>query len=176
MTDIILVKQQPVEITEADREAVRRVLFGIIDGLSEQHKKSWRRLINWFLKKAQPGEMVELKTHRDRLGLEHRRHMLMEQRVFEQQETFEHFDAGFRPWLKIGAGFCTWHPGTAECPLIPIPKSISYAACEQDEFDRFHEASVDFLRSEHAQSVLWPHLSLWQRHDMMEFILVELKQ
>ena len=58
MSEIVLVRQESAPIAEADREAARRVLFGQIDGLSQAHKKTWRRLMNWFFNKAQPGEMV----------------------------------------------------------------------------------------------------------------------
>lgn len=175
MTEIVLVRQTKEPIPAADKEAARRVLFSAIDGLSEQHKKSWRRLIGWFMNKAEPGEMVEIRTNRERIGVVHRKHMLMEQRVFEAQEKFEHFDPGFRDWLKVGAGFVTWHPGP-KGGVFPVPKSIRYGKCEQEEFDRYHDDVVAFLRTEHAQKTLWRHLSVMQRNEMMETILQELKE
>ena len=77
MTEIVLVRQTKEPITEADRQAAMRVLLGALDGLSEQHKKSWRRLLGWFRKKAEPGEMVEIRTNRERIGVAHRKHMRM---------------------------------------------------------------------------------------------------
>ena len=53
--------------------------------------------------------------------------------------------------------------------IVPIPKSVSYAAADQDEFQKFHEAVVRFLRGPHAAAVLWPHMKT--PSDMMTAIL-----
>jgi hypothetical protein len=169
MTEIVLVRQNSEPIAEADAEAARRVLFGQVDGLSEQHRKSWRRLWSWFLKKAEPGEMVEIKTHRERLGWYHRKHMALEQAVFDAQEKFDSFEQ-FRNWLKIGAGWCDWIPGPKGA-VVPVPKSISYASTEQDEMERVHAAMMAFLRTEHPQKVLWRHLDPAKRAEMMDVLL-----
>jgi hypothetical protein len=169
MTEIVLVRQDAVPIADADRDAARRVLFGAIDGLSPQHQKSWRRLWSWFLHKAQPGEMVEIKTHRERLGWYHRKHMAMEQAVFESQERFDNFDQ-FRNWLKVGAGHVEWFPGP-KGGVIPVPRSISYAKLEQDEMEKVHAAIVAFLRTPHAIKTLWPSLPDSQRDLAVEAVL-----
>lgn len=169
MTEIVLVRSNAAPISEQDAEAARKVLFGQIDGLSEAHRKSWRRLWNWLLKHAEPGEMVEIKTHRERLGWFHRKHMAMEQRVFEAQEKFEKFEQ-FRLWLKVGAGFVEWMPGP-KGGVIPIPLSISYSALEQEDMERVHDDMVEFLRTEHAQRTLWKHLSEAKRSEFMELLL-----
>ena len=174
MTDIVLVRSDTAPVSEADAEAARRVLFGQVDGLSEQHKKSWRRLWNWFLKKAEPGEMVEIKTHRERLGWYHRKHMAMEQRLFESQERFDNFKQ-FRNWLKTGAGFVDWLPGP-KGGVFPSPKSISYAELEQDAMEVVHNDMVKFLRTGYAQKTLWKHLDATKRAEMMESVLGEFEQ
>jgi hypothetical protein len=169
MTDIVLVKQNRVPISEADKEVVRRVLFGVIDGLSPEHKKAWRRMWNWFLTKAEPGEMLELQTHRERLSWYHKKHMALEQAVFQSQERFVIFDA-FRDWLKVGSGHVDWCAGPRG-GVFPRPKSISYAKLEQDEMEKFHNAAVEFLRSDHAQKYLWKHLPPLQRDAAMNLLL-----
>lgn len=174
MTEIVLVRQDTSPIADADREAARRVLFGAIDGLSEQHRKSWRRLMNWFFNKATPGEMVEIITHRERLGWFHRKHMAFEQRVFEAQERFEDFDQ-FRMWLKTGAGFVDWLPGPRG-GVIPVPRSISYAKLEQDDMEKVHGSMVEFLRTDHAQKALWPKLPVLQRDGAMRALLEEFNE
>lgn len=174
MTEIVLVKQDRVPITEADREAANRVLFGAIDGLSEEHRKSWRRIWSWFFNAAEPGEMLQIETHRERLGWYHRKHMAFEQRVFQEQERFEHFTQ-FRAWLKTGAGFVDWIPGP-KGGVIPVPKSISYRNLEQDEMERVHNAMVAFLRSPHAARALWPKVSDKVRDAAIETILEEFKE
>lgn len=170
MTEIVLVRQDTAPISKADAEATRRVLFGQVDGLSPAHRKAWRRLWNWFMKSAEPGEMVEIKTHRDRLGWYHRKHMAMEQSIFESQERFDNFKV-FRVWLKVGAAFVEWIPGP-KGGVVPVPKSISYAELEQDEMEKVHEDMVAFLRTAHAQKTLWRHLDPAKRAEMMETLLM----
>lgn len=168
MSDIVLVKQQPTAISEADKEAARRVLFGVIDGLGEKHRKSWRRMWNWMFR-AEPGEMLELRTYRERIGVNHRRHMALEQRVFEAQERFDTFEA-FRTWLKVGAGFVDWFPGP-KGGVIPVPRSISYSKLDEDAMASLHDDMVSFLRSDHAGKTMWKHLSTAQRIEAIETVL-----
>lgn len=168
MSEITLVKQNPTEIPEADREAARRVLFGMVDGLGEVGRKSWRRFVNGLMK-LEPGEMVEIKTHKDRSGPFHRRHMALEQAVFEAQEKFTQFEA-FRSWLKVGSGFVDWYPGP-KGGVIPVPRSISYSKLEDGDMRQVHDDMVEFLRTAHAGRTLWKHLTPVARTEMVESIL-----
>ena len=168
MADITLVRQDPVQITDSDKEAARRVIFGIVDGLGERGKKQWRRLWNNILR-LEPGEMVDIKTHQARIGWFHRKHMALETAVFESQERFENFN-GFRDWLKVGAGHCQWYPGP-KGGVFPVPDSTSYSNLDQAAMEQFHADAVEFLRSEHAGKTLWKHLSTTARIQMIETIL-----
>lgn len=168
MSEITLVRQHPTLIPEADKDAARRVLFGMVDGLGEKGRKSWRRFINGLMR-LEPGEMVEIRTHKDRIGWYHRKHMALEQTVFEHQEKFEEFES-FRTWLKVGSGYVDWHPGP-KGGVIPVPRSLSYAKLEQGEMESVHEEMVKFLRTEHAGRTLWKHLTPAARIEMVEGIL-----
>jgi hypothetical protein len=168
LAEITLVRQGPAEIPEAAKLAAREVLFGLIDGLGERGKKQWRRFFN-SLMRLEPGEMVEIRTHQERIGWYHRKHMALEQRVFESQEKFETFEQ-FRVWLKVGSGYVDWLPGP-KGGVIPVPRSISYAKLEQGDMEKVHEDIVAFLRTEHAGRTLWKHLSETQRIEQIEFLL-----
>ena len=168
MSDITLVRQSQPALSEAEKDAARRVLFGYVDGLGELGRRQWRRFFSMLLR-LEPGEMVQIKTHKQRLGWFHRRHMALEQAVFEAQERFEDFES-FRTWLKVGAAFVDWFPGP-KGGVIPVPKSISYAKLEQGAMEQFHNDAVDFLRTEHAGKTLWRHLSPVNRITMIETIL-----
>lgn len=170
MSEIMLVRQDGADIPEVDREAVRRVLFGAIDGLGEQGKKRWRRFMNGLMKLA-PGEMVEIRTHKARLGWFHRKHMKLETRVFEEQERIAEFDQ-FRLWLKVGAGFVDWMPGP-KGGVFPVPKSIAYDKLGQDEFEEFHLNAIAFLRTDHACKYLWPKMPEQMRGNAIEAVLAE---
>lgn len=170
MPEITLVRQHQAELPEADKEAARRVIFGIVDGLGEKGRKQWRRLWSRILK-LEPGEMLEIITVQPRLGWYHRKHMALEQAVFESQERFEDFES-FRTWLKVGAAHVDWFPGP-KGGVIPVPRSISYATMEQGAMEQYHHDVVMFLRTEHAAATLWKHLDQRQRIDMVETILGE---
>ena len=167
MAEIQLVRQPGIETTDAEREAAMRVLLGHVDGLGERNQKSWRRFWRRLLALT-PGEMVQVITHQARLSWYHKKHMALEQSLFESQERFPEFER-FRDWLKVGAGHVDWLP-TANGP-IPLPKSISYARMEQGEMEVFHGAVVDFIRTDYAGRALWPHLRLTARIEMVEGIL-----
>jgi hypothetical protein len=170
MSEITLVRQQG-EIPEADRDAARRVLFGVVDGLGEINRKRWRNFFGVLLR-MEPGEMATIRTHKARSGPFHRRHMALEQAVFEAQERFDHFDPGFRDWLKIGAGHCTWYPGPRGA-VIAVPKSISYTDMEEGEMREFHANAVAFLREPVAIKTLWPHAPADARELAIEQLLQE---
>lgn len=169
MSEITLVRMHPGAPTKAEADAARRFLFGHIDGLGERGKKQWRRFVGSLLR-LEPGEMVEIKTHKARSGPFHRRHMKIEQLVFEAQERFDNFDRGFRDWLKVGAGHCLWFPGPRG-GIFPVPKSISYADMEEGEMREFHDAAIAFLRTPHAIKTLWPKLSPADRELAIESVL-----
>jgi hypothetical protein len=168
VAEITLVRQNPVEISESDRIIARAVIFGVVDGLGERGRRQWRRFWNRLLK-LEPGEMVEIKTHQARIGWYHRKHMKLEQTLFEAQDRFESFEA-FRTWLKVGSGFVEWFPGP-KGGVIPVPKSISYAKLEQAEMEQFHADAVEFLRTPHACKTLWRHLTPIARIEMLESVL-----
>ncbi|ROH87986.1 DUF1367 family protein [Pseudomethylobacillus aquaticus] len=171
MPEIVLVRQPDVHVSDADREAARRVLFAHIEGLGEVNRKRWRNFISTLMR-LDAGEVATIKTEKARSHPFHRRHMAMEQQVFEAQERFENFERGFRDWLKVGAGHCDWHPGP-KGGVFPVPKSISYTEMEEGEMREFHDAAVAFLRTAHAQKTLWPHLAEAVRAEMIETILGE---
>lgn len=172
MSTITLVRQHGDKqaIPKGDADAARRVLFGLVDGLGERGKRQWRRFVNGLFR-LEPGECVEIRTHRERLGWYHRKHMALEARVFEAQERFDSFDA-FRSWLKVGSGFVDWYPGP-KGGVIPVPRSISYAKLEQGEMEQVHADMVAFLRTEHACKTLWPKLPAAQRAEAIEALLAE---
>jgi hypothetical protein len=169
MSDITLVRMDETAITEADREVVRRVVFGMVEGLGEVNRKRWHRLW-WAILRLQPGEMIQIKSAKKRSGPFHRWHMKVEHTVFEAQETFSDFENGFRTWLKIGAGHCDWFPN-AEGTLFPVPRSTAYSALEDGDMRDFHDNAMAFLRSEHAAVTLWPHLRRLQAMNMMHAVL-----
>jgi hypothetical protein len=149
-------------------EVVRTFLFGAIDGACKDDRKAWRHFWKRVIK-MEPGEMALVEMVFPRSGPFHRRHMKIEQTLFDAQERFKDFDM-FRDWLKIGAAWVVWVPG-AKGGIVPLPKSISYAKADEEEFRQFHLQVMDFLRDEHAAPYLWRHLKGDEPHEMMSAIL-----
>lgn len=142
-------------------------LFKALDGYGKDDRSSWRR----FWKKAvamKPGDLFEVEMIFPRSGPFHRRHLAIEQSVFDAQEKFDDFEM-LRTYLKIGAGWVVWVPGP-DGQIVPLPKSISYAQADQAEFEKYHNAVMAFLHGPHAAPALWPHLGK-KSHDLMGAIL-----
>lgn len=158
-------QQMPDEATLA---AARRILTGVIDGFSNDDKRAWRGFLRRLLG-MEPGEMARVEAVMPRLGWYHRKHMKLEQALFDGQERFSQFEQ-FRIWLKFGAGWVDWIAGP-KGGVIPAPRSVSYAAADQAQFEQYHAQVVEFLRGEHAAPYLWRHLPTGQAAEMMDAIL-----
>jgi hypothetical protein len=169
VSELMLVKQASLDgFTEAEKVAVRKFLFQVMDGHGKEGQKMWRR---WWksIINAEIGEMFRWAMKRDRSGPYHRRTMKIIGDIFDAQERFDNEDQ-FLNWVKIGAGHVVWAAGPRG-GVVPLPKSISYSAADQDEFMRFHEGAMQFFRGEHAPRYLWNHMKPAQAAEMMNTIL-----
>ena len=166
----MLVRQPARSMTEPEKQAARDFLFGLVDGIGEQGKRQWRRFVGGLMR-LEPGECVSIKTHRKRSLPFHRRHMLIETRVFEAQERFDSFEQ-FRCWLKVGSGFVDWCAGP-KGGVVPIPKSIAFDRLEEGDAREVHLEMIAFLRGPHASKYLWPKLQPLAQLEMIETVLGE---
>jgi hypothetical protein len=173
MPEICLIRTDAPEPQGAERDAVRRFLFGLFKGATEQDDKRWNRFWRMAVGK-EAGEIFDIETTFPRYTPFHRRHMKIESDVFDAQERFKNFDM-FRDWLKIGAGFVEWVPG-AKGGIVPLPKSVSYSKTDEQEFREFHDNVIGFLRGDHAAPYLWRHLPKEKAHEMMDAILLEFNE
>jgi len=164
MSKIILVRTNVAFPGESMLKAVSHFLFKCFDGVKKEDKRGWRM---WWkrLFALEPGEWMVIEIILPRSGPFHRRHMAIEQAVFNLQDRFDNFDM-FRVWLKVGAGWVVWAAGP-KGGVIPIPKSISYAKADETAFRIFHDQMIGFLRGNHAAPYLWPNLDHDGAHAMM---------
>jgi len=147
-------------------EYVREFLFKCFKGFVKEDDARWRRFWKRMIA-LEPGEMFVVETVFPRSGPYHRRHMAIEQALFDAQERFIDFEQ-FRYWLKVGSAWVIWAAGPAG-GVVPIPKSISYAKADESEFREYHVKVIEFLRGDHAAKYLWRHLD--NPHEMMNTIL-----
>lgn len=169
MSEMTLVRGNKPQPTEKERIELLGLLYGFVDGVSERDKRAWRRLWNKIVKST-PGDVFTIWRHQRRSGPFHRRHMKMETEIFQAQEVINDFTQ-WRIWGKVGAGFVDWFPVGGQ--IVPIPKSISYADCDEDTMREFHLSWVAFLRTPQAAEFLWPHVSRKQALLTIETLLME---
>lgn len=169
MADILLVRQGG-NLSDAEVNQLRDLTFRLFDGGTDVDRK---RIRNWFgrWKRAEPGEMSTIKTAFRRSSPFHRRHMAIEQAVFDAQERITDFEQ-FRVWLKVGAGFVDWLAGP-KGGVVPVPRSIDYARCDDETMREFHDNAIAFLRGPHAATFLWKHITPAHAEDTMNTILSE---
>jgi hypothetical protein len=172
LSDITVTRTNIALPQGAELEGARKVLFECLRGFTEVDNKKWRRFFKVLLGK-EPGEMAEVEMVFPRSGPFHRRHMKIEQSVFDAQERFTDFEM-FRYWLKVGSAWVIWAAGP-KGGVVPIPKSISYAKADEAEFQEYHIKVMNFLRGEHAAPYLWKHLGN-KSHEMMNAILNEFNE
>lgn len=166
--DIALVKQTDARLSDEDKAVMRRFLFDHLSGATDKDTRAWSRFVR-ALDEAAQGEFFQLKIQRQRDGVFHRKHMGLISKVFKAQERVEDFDA-FRLWLKVGSGFVHWMPGP-KGGVFPVPRSINFQTCSEDDMREFHERVVEFLRKPHAQHYLFPHVSPQVAEEGIEAIL-----
>lgn len=146
---------------------------GKLRGFTEKDQRAYAR----FKKRIdglEIGELFTLDTWFPRNGKFHRKHFAMLAAIYDAQEQFETSEK-LRMWLEVGAGHCDFVPGP-KGRMVAIPKSISYNAIDDAEFDDHHRKVKDFLRGEHARGYLWPHLRPEQTYDMVETLLAEFER
>lgn len=165
---IMIAKVQPIEqMPEHELAVVRKFLFGGLKGLNEQHDKRWRRFWSRVIK-GELGEVHEFENKVERSGQFHKRHMAIEQVLFDRQEQWDNIKK-FREWLKTGAAW--GHFEIVKGRMKFVPSSLSYEQCSDDDMKEVHEAMLTFLRRPNVQKRLWPHLSADARHEMLEMII-----
>lgn len=166
--EIVLIKQTDARLSDDEAAVVRRFLFEHLSGATDKDTRAWNRFCR-ALNEAGSGEFFSVKIERQRQGWYHRKHMALMSAVFKAQERIEEFEQ-FRLWAKVGSGFVTWCAGP-KGGVFPVPKSISYTSCSEDEMREFHDGVVVFLRAEHAQKYLFPNVSPQLAEQGMEAIL-----
>ncbi len=154
MTKIHIVRTNTEMPDEAALEGARAVLFGAIDGWTEEDKKAWRRFFRRVIN-MEPGEMALLDAVIPRNSKFHRKFILLLRVGFDAWETprkrkqykgmavskdFEQF----REDITIMAGFYE-QTFDLEGRMKLKAKSISFAAMDDIEFERLYTAVADVL-------------------------------
>lgn len=173
MAEITIQRTDEPAPTEAEKAALRRVLFGVVKGASQDDAKAWNRF--WKrLFQLEPGELCMLDLILPRIGPFHRRWMVFETALFESQERFDNRDT-MRDWIKIASGFCEWCPG-AKGGVVPIPRSVSYRKADQLLFEKFVDGAVEFCKTEHFAKFLWKHASAESRDALQAELIGEYEE
>lgn len=146
---------------------------GKIVGMGEKNARAWAKFKK-SIKELEPGELFTADFWFPRNPKLHGLHFAMLAALYEAQEQFEDMEQ-FRMWLQVGAGHCRFVPGPTG-RMVAIPESIKFSKLDDAEFQVHHEAVKKFMRSDRAQSFLWPHLAPLEAGNMVETILREFEQ
>lgn len=170
---IVLIKQTDQQLEEPQASAVRSFLFDFFKGATETDHRAWMRFMR-SMNEAVAGEYFSFKIERQRVGVAHRKQMALETKIFNSQERIADVKQ-FRAWSYIGCGWCDWMAGS-KGGVVPVPKSISFSQCSEEEAEQFRESFLAFMRTEHAQHYLFPHLSAQLAEQCMEELLKPLER
>lgn len=93
------------------------------------------------INRLKPGQMLKLSYSQPRNLGHHKKFFALVQAVAENSEIYDTPDKALIA-VKLAAGHADFvpHPQTGE--LVAVPKSISFAALSQGEFEEFYERAV----------------------------------
>ena len=166
--EIQLIKQTDEKLLPEHAAIVRAYLLGAIDGATDADKRAWRLFLS-ALASSGSGEVFNLDVTYSRQAWFHKLHFKIIGAFFEAQDSFDNLNA-FRDWLKIGSKYVDWVDGE------PVPKSVNYAECDELTMREFHGKCVEFLRTQHAQSFLWPAVSPLIAEKCVESLLLPFEE
>lgn len=153
MSDILLTRRNGATLTDEQHDMLRGFLFDMIDGQSDEDRRAWRRFWNGVFN-LPSGEFLSVRTKLMRNSAAHKRQMQLEAAIFAAQTRMKSREE-FRLWLKVGSGWVTWASGP-KGGVFPVPKSISFARCDEASFTTYCDGVRQFLESLHAHKYLWP--------------------
>lgn len=117
------------------------------------------------LETMKPGTWVRMEWARPRNGQHHRKLFALLQLVSENSEIYDTPEKALVAVKLVTGHFDLMaHPVTGE--IMQIPRSISYEAMEQDEFDKFYSAAIDGV----LQHIL-PHLDAEKADRLIDLII-----
>lgn len=93
-----------------------------------------------YLARLEPGECIEAETRKARNPGHHRKFFALLQSAFVGQSRYKRLE-DLLIEMKLRAGWYEEHI-TADGKLVYVPKSISWAQMDQQEFDRFYAEAI----------------------------------
>lgn len=168
MSDFRIERSNLVMVDKPGLEWVRQFLFRCYRGESTDDNRAWKLM--WRKIFAMKGDdVLTVSFVFERHLPTHKGYFKFEAELFDKQEQFDNRDV-FREYLKVGAGFVVWVPG-ADGGIVPIPKRLNFRAADELTFRRYVADAIAFIRGEHLQAFLWPHLEPAERSQMVEQLL-----
>jgi len=113
------------------------IMRRVPSGLSPTDDRNWEKLVGNRIKMGDE-VMCEIKVPRNLPFL--KKYMTMLHTAFDMQDEFENFEH-WRAAVQIAAGHCETIV-TEGGKVIYIPKSVSFANCEEATFDKVYQAAL----------------------------------
>lgn len=106
-----------------------------------------------YLANLEPGECIESDTRKARHPEHHKKFFALFDQAFRSQDKYEKAK-DLMIALKLKAGWYDEHV-TADGKLVYVPRSLSWASMDQEEFDKFYrEAMVALAEISNAEEVI----------------------
>ena len=97
-----------------------------------------------YLANLEPGECIESDTRKARNPAHHDKFFALFDQAFKTQNKYPHTTAGKRALmidLKLRAGWFDEHV-TGDGKLVYVPRSLSWASMDQENFDKFYKEAM----------------------------------
>ena len=94
------------------------------------------------LETMKPGKWLRFEWSVPRNGPHHRKFMALVQLVVENSETYQTVEQAMVA-IKLAAAYFDPHVDPRTGEVVPVVRSISYDAMDQDEFEKFYAAAID---------------------------------
>ena len=154
MSELTIVKQQPLALDERSKDALRTTLFTSLDGLGDQSRKSWRRFWSTLFK-AEVGELFTLSVKFKRNAKFHRKFFALLNFAFEHWEPSRKYKTyrgkpvaknfeRFRSDIIIMAGFYEQTFGLDGRMRVQA-QSIAFDKMDDAEFEALYNAVADAI-------------------------------
>lgn len=110
-------------------------------GSTPADQEAWAKFCR-RLETMKPGKWLRFEWSTPRNGPQHRKMMVLFQLVTENSETYNTVERVLTA-VKLIVGHFETLPDPRTGELVPVPKSISFDAMPQEEFDTFYSAAID---------------------------------
>lgn len=138
---------------------------GKLQGLGPAAERRYVMFKKWVAS-LDHGDTAGFQAFIPRSPKHHRMFFRKIQLLLERSETFPDVPE-IRDWLTLSAGYMVKEEGAW------VVQSIDFESMDEADFSEYHRKVNDFLWTERAQKMLWPHLQPHLRNEQVKSFFEE---